>query len=241
MATGSNPFSVLGERVPADVVQALRQEIVEHYSLGATPAQRREVAYTTACRELVDISSQAWRRGLHDTTPLNRLQHLVQERLRPVLPHLDEQRSFGRPQIAVREPAGLATSPHLDGLEQGALTQHPDLPTAIIGVYLDDVLIPDDAALTIWPRQADQVAQLLASGTEGCALSAHLVAISDACLVGDPHAQNVLGPCGYIFLLLGTVPHCSLKRITAGLRIAVYFRVYATRKSEYKMHAKNNK
>ncbi|KTB62079.1 hypothetical protein RJC98_25600 [Pseudomonas allii] len=240
MAAGSDLFSPLGECVPADVVQTLRREIVEHYTLGSTHAQQQEVAYITACRELVEASSQTWKRGLYDTTALNRLQCLVKERLRLVIPHLDEQRSFGRPQIAVRERAGLATSPHLDGLEQGASTRAPDLPVAIIGVYLDDVPSPEDAALIVWPRQACQVDQIMTSGTEGRALAERLVSITDACRVDDPHAQTVLGPSGYIFVFSGSMPHCSLKRRTRGLRIAVYFRIYATRQFGHQMQLTNN-
>ncbi|AME23712.1 hypothetical protein [Burkholderia sp. PAMC 26561] len=219
-------YSTLGDTISGQLVRELRSEIERRYTLGETDEQKRDVAYVTACPEMVDESVEAWRRRDETSLPLNQLRYIVQQKVAYAIGPIDECRSMTRPQIAVRESGGLENGSHLDGLEDGAKTKHPDVPMAIVGVYLDDIAAKADAALVLWPSLAADVDKVFARETVGEKLAAALCAVAEKQQFEDTDAVPVYGPAGHVFVLKGTVPHSNHPREVDGKRIAVYFRVY---------------
>lgn len=212
--------------IPPELVRRLRDEIVEAYHPGHTPEERNAIAHRTACPQMVAQCEAEWRHRSR-SQPLTQLLGIVADAMNQLFKDIDNARSFCPPQIAVRENVSdVQFGPHVDGLSDSVNTQQPDVPFAVVGVYLDNVKTRSEGALVYWPAKAPDVRAAMTSGLTGPALATALCAISGSCNFADPAAQPVIGAAGHGYFVGGNVPHCNHSRSTDGKRVAVYFRMY---------------
>ncbi len=212
------------EKLPAALVEDVRNEILAAYDSGQTEQERNQIAYVTACQKLIDASVADWIGEPSDAFALNRLRAVVEKRGLNFLLGIHTAtplRCVINPQIAVRETGGLANAPHLDGFPEAEKTPSPKTPVAIIFVYLDDVFSKNDGAFVVWPALREPVTAALQAGQTGKAYQ-----YCYSCSLDDPGSKPMLGPAGSVFVVSGNVPHCNFERSHPGQRVAVFFRVY---------------
>lgn len=209
-------------QIPSDLVTRLRDEIIADYHPGKDDEERRDFAYGTACPQIVKNCTKEWSSN-SNSLPLAQLSNLVVQAMNRWFRHVDMGKSFMPPQIAVRTDDDVHFGPHVDGLTDGANTEVPNVPFAVVGIYLDDVAKEEDGALLYWPTQAEIVREKLAMFS-GPQLAKSLLEVGEAC--NDLPASVVLGRAGHAYLVGGNVPHCNHQRSVEGKRVAVYFRVY---------------
>lgn len=212
--------------IPLELVQLLSDEIVGAYHRGHTPDERSAIAHGTACPQMVEQCNAEWKNRSRNQ-PLTQLLGIVADAMNQIFKEIDNVRSFCPPQIAVRENVSddVQFGPHVDGLIKGEETLEPDVPFAVIGVYLDDVSERDDGALVYWPEKAVAVRRATASFS-GKALAKALCSIGGTCNFTDPTARSIVGTAGHAYFVGGNVPHCNHPRSVDGKRVAVYFRMY---------------
>jgi len=212
--------------IPPELVERLRDEIVGTYHPGHTPEERNAIAHRTACPKMVEQCEAEWRYRSR-SQPLTQLLGIVADAMNQLFKDIDNARSFCPPQIAVRENASdVQFGPHVDGLVKGENTQKPDVPFAVVGVYLDNVKTRGEGALVYWPAKAADVRAAMTSVLTGPALAKALCAIGNTCSFTDLTAQDVVGTVGHAYCVGGNVPHCNHPRSGDGKRVAIYFRMY---------------
>ncbi|BCL93387.1 hypothetical protein ACNRBV_09495 [Ralstonia pseudosolanacearum] len=212
--------------LPRDLVQRLRDEIIRTYRSGDSEEERRDIAHSTACPEMVADCEREWGIG-SQSKPLTQLLALVADAMNQLFGSIDKERSYCPPQIAVRPSKDTVQyGPHVDGLIDGEKTEVPDVPFGIVGVYLDDVSKTKDGALVYWLEKAEAVREATATHA-GKALTEALCSIGRTCDFSDPVARPVLGTAGHAYFVGGNVPHCNHSRSADGKRVAIYFRMYA--------------
>jgi len=149
-----------------------------------------------------------------------RMQRAVKAALH--LPTNDELRLNGA-QIAIRLPGDVG-EPHIDGFHP--INEEPcDTPDAILGIYLTDIGVPEDGALTVWPDARSVIADFARSHgghprrSDGDGLWRSIRDLRSK-------ARPVLGPAGTAFLVHGATPHHNGLKATSGMRMAIFFRFY---------------
>ncbi|WP_281718902.1 hypothetical protein [Pandoraea apista] len=211
--------------IPDELISGLRNQVTATFDAGGSPGEKADVAYGTACPEMVEHCASEIA-GKTCTSPLTQLLELVRDAMTKLFPAVSSD-SFSPPQIAYRWKGDeMNYGPHCDGLYDGRETLQPNVPFAVVGVYLDDVNSEKDAALMCWPARAAEVRKAI-SENDGTQLANNLCDIAGQCKTNDSSPYVVRGRAGCVFLVGGNVPHCNHERATDGERVAVYFRMYA--------------
>jgi len=208
-------WSILSGRVEQNLVQTALRAIYENRdkSLDVLPKYH----YDTFCPDLCNPDQYS--------KPITDLlfESGISECVDAVMGEGLDWETSKKPQIAIRWTESPNATLHLDGFPNATSESPANIPDAILGIYLTDVQSIDDGALIVAPQSRPTIAGWAAAMTQAprqCDRSALQSSFIDT------HTETITGLSGTAFLCHGALPHKNANRISAGERVAVYFRLY---------------
>lgn len=212
--------------VPDRLVRDARQAVTSWLSAGMPDAELDHLTHAERMARYRDVS--AGDRALREGAALQELVDWCVPHVQACLGDdlVDLHPGAHGIQVGLRLP-GESGVPHVDGIAFGADPADPQIPDAVLGVYLSDVG-PDDGALAVWPGARADVA---AYGREqlrdpGRDRDRRLYdgMVHDAVLASAP--RRLVGPAGTTFLSHGALVHANATNAGTGVRYALFVRFF---------------
>jgi hypothetical protein len=179
---------------------------------GLPPDRLREMRARTYCPELIAAPE------ILDLFSATGARRLVESTVGPVQTPSQGQIALRFPQP---EPLPMAV-PHIDGIPSADNGVTPGTLyhfTALLGVFLSDVLTPQAGNFTVWPGAHE-------------AMAAHFRAHGPDSVIGGfprirlPPPRPLTGHAGDVVLAHYALPHCVSGNAGPNVRYAVFFRIF---------------